>query len=75
MVNPAARTDRSSPIYGTPILDVDRAKAVFVLKRGMGMGKGFAGIENALFFHDRTRMLYGDAKSTLAKLVNEMKAV
>ena len=73
VVNPAARTDKSSPIYGMPILDVDKAKAVFVLKRGKG--KGFAGIENALFFDDKTRMIYGDAKGTLSKLVNEMKSV
>jgi len=73
VVNPAARTDKSSPIYGMPILDVDKAKAVFVLKRGKG--KGFAGIENALFFDDKTRMIYGDAKGTLSKLVNEMKNV
>jgi NAD(P) transhydrogenase subunit beta len=71
VVNPAARTDKSSPIFGMPILDADKARAVFVLKRGKG--KGFAGIENALFFDDKTRMLYGDAKGTLTKLVNEMK--
>ena len=71
VVNPAARTDESSPIFGMPILDADKARAVFVLKRGKG--KGFAGIENALFFDDKTRMLYGDAKGTLTKLVNEMK--
>jgi NAD(P) transhydrogenase subunit beta len=73
VVNPAARTDKASPIYGMPILDVDKARSVFVLKRGKG--KGFAGIENALFFDDKTRMLYGDAKATLTRLVNEMKAV
>jgi NAD(P) transhydrogenase subunit beta len=73
VVNPAARKDKSSPIYGMPILDVDRAKAVFVLKRGKG--KGFAGIENELFFDDKTRMLYGDAKTTLTRLVSEMKQV
>jgi H+-translocating NAD(P) transhydrogenase subunit beta len=73
VVNPAARTDKASPIYGMPILDVDKAKSVFVLKRGKG--KGFAGIENALFFDDKTRMLYGDAKGTLSRLVNEMKAI
>jgi len=71
VVNPAARADKSSPIFGMPILDVDRAKAVFVLKRGKG--KGFAGIENALFFDEKTRMLYGDAKATLTQLVQEMK--
>jgi NAD(P) transhydrogenase subunit beta len=73
VVNPAARTDKSSPIYGMPILDVDRAKSVFVLKRGKG--KGFAGIENALFFDEKTRMIYGDAKATLTRLVSEMKQV
>jgi len=73
VVNPAARSDKASPIYGMPILDVDKARSVFVLKRGKG--KGFAGIENALFFDDKTRMLYGDAKSTLSRLVNEMKTV
>lgn len=73
VVNPAARTDKASPIYGMPILDVDKAKAVFVLKRGKG--KGFAGIENELFFADKTRMLYGDAKGTLTKLVSEMKTI
>jgi NAD(P) transhydrogenase subunit beta len=73
VVNPAARTDKSSPIYGMPILDVDKARAVFVLKRGKG--KGFAGIENALFFDDKTRMIYGDAKQTLTRLVSEMKQV
>ncbi len=73
VVNPAARTDKASPIYGMPILDVDKARSVFVLKRGKG--KGFAGIENALFFDDKTRMIYGDAKATLSKLVNEMKAL
>ena len=73
VVNPAARSDKASPIYGMPILDVDKARSVFVLKRGKG--KGFAGIENALFFDDKTRMLYGDAKATLSRLVNEMKAV
>jgi len=73
VVNPAARKDKSSPIYGMPILDVDRAKSIFVLKRGKG--KGFAGIENELFFDDKTRMLYGDAKATLTRLVSEMKQV
>jgi NAD(P) transhydrogenase subunit beta len=73
VVNPAARADTTSPIYGMPILDVDKARSIFVLKRGKG--KGFAGIENALFFDDKTRMLYGDAKGTLSKLVNEMKQI
>ncbi len=73
VVNPAARTDKSSPIFGMPILNADHAKSIFVLKRGKG--KGFAGIENALFFDEKTRMLYGDAKSTLTRLVAEMKAI
>jgi NAD(P) transhydrogenase subunit beta len=73
VVNPAARKDKASPIYGMPILDVDKSKSIFVLKRGKG--KGFAGIENELFFDDKTRMLYGDAKATLTRLVSEMKQV
>jgi NAD(P) transhydrogenase subunit beta len=71
VVNPAAREDKSSPIYGMPILDVDRAKSVIVLKRGMAAG--FAGIENALFHAPATSMLFGDAKSSLTKLVSEVK--
>jgi NAD(P) transhydrogenase subunit beta len=73
VVNPAARTDPSSPIYGMPILDADKARAVFVLKRGMN--PGFAGIENELFYHPRTSMLFGDAKASLTKLVAEVKAL
>jgi NAD(P) transhydrogenase subunit beta len=72
VVNPAAREDKSSPIYGMPILDVDRAKSVIVLKRGMAAG--FAGIENALFHAPATSMLFGDAKSSLTKLVSEVKS-
>jgi NAD(P) transhydrogenase subunit beta len=71
VVNPAAREDPSSPIYGMPILDVDRAKSVIVLKRGMAAG--FAGIENALFHAPATSMLFGDAKASLTKLVTEVK--
>jgi NAD(P) transhydrogenase subunit beta len=71
VVNPAAREDKSSPIYGMPILDVDRAKTVIVLKRGMAAG--FAGIENALFHAPATSMLFGDAKASLSKLVSEVK--
>lgn len=73
VVNPAARNDKSSPIYGMPILDVDKAKSVIVLKRGKGAG--FAGIENELFYDDKTHMLFGDAKASLTKLVTEMKAL
>ena len=71
VVNPAARTDTTSPIYGMPILDADKAKHVIVLKRGMAAG--FAGIENALFNAPSTSMLFGDAKASLVKLVSEVK--
>jgi H+-translocating NAD(P) transhydrogenase subunit beta len=70
VVNPAARR-AGSPLQGMPILDVDQAKNVIVLKRGQG--KGFAGIENDLFYKDNTRMLYGDAQETVAKLVQAVK--
>jgi NAD(P) transhydrogenase subunit beta len=73
VVNPAARTDPTSPIYGMPILNVDEAKSVIVLKRGMSVG--FAGIDNMLFYQPRTRMLFGDAKASLVKLVTEIKAL
>lgn len=73
VVNPAAYDDPSSPIYGMPIIDAHLAKNIIIMKRGMG--KGYAGIENFLFFNDKTRMLFGDAKSTLQKLVNEMKSI
>jgi NAD(P) transhydrogenase subunit beta len=73
VVNPAARTDPASPIYGMPILDVDKARAVIVLKRSMNAG--FAGIENALFYEPRTAMLFGDAKASLTKLVTEIKGL
>lgn len=71
VVNPAAREDSSSPIYGMPIINVDKARTVFVLKRSMAAG--FAGIDNPLFFKDNTRMLFGDAKSTVQALVAEFK--
>ncbi|HEY9426642.1 MAG TPA: NAD(P)(+) transhydrogenase (Re/Si-specific) subunit beta [Gemmatimonadaceae bacterium] len=73
VVNPAAREDPTSPIYGMPILDVDKARNVIVLKRSMG--HGFAGIDNALFYRDRTRMLFGDAKRSLTDLVEALKTV
>ena len=72
VVNPVARTDKSSPIYGMPILNADKAKNVIVIKRGQGAG--FSGIENALFFLDNTRMLYGDGQKAAAELVNAVKA-
>ncbi|HYG14221.1 MAG TPA: NAD(P)(+) transhydrogenase (Re/Si-specific) subunit beta, partial [Bacteroidia bacterium] len=71
VVNPAARTDKDSPIYGMPILDVDYASHIIVMKRSMGAG--YAGIENELFFDPKTSMLFGDAKKTLLSLVAEMK--
>jgi H+-translocating NAD(P) transhydrogenase subunit beta len=72
VVNPAARSDTSSPIYGMPILDVDKARHVFVIKRSMN--PGFAGIENALFYNDNTMMIFGDAKSTVIALVEAIRA-
>jgi NAD(P) transhydrogenase subunit beta len=72
VVNPAARHDRNSPIYGMPILDVDKAKTVIVLKRSMN--PGFAGIENELFFNESTRMLFGDAKKSLLAVIQELKS-
>jgi len=71
VVNPAARNDPSSPIHGMPILNVDQAKRVIVLKRSMN--PGFAGIENALFYQPNTAMLFGDAKASLSQLVAEIK--
>jgi NAD(P) transhydrogenase subunit beta len=71
VVNPAARSDKSSPIYGMPILNVDHAKQVIVMKRSMN--PGFAGIENELFYAENTAMLFGDAKQSLGKLVHEIK--
>lgn len=71
VVNPAARTNRSSPIYGMPILNVQDAKSIIVLKRGRG--KGFSGVENDLFVSPKTNMLFGDAKQSLAQLANEVK--
>jgi len=73
VVNPAAEDDPSSPIYGMPIVKVRDAKNIIVMKRGMG--KGYAAIENMLFFNDKTRMLFGDARSTLQNLVNEVKSL
>jgi H+-translocating NAD(P) transhydrogenase subunit beta len=73
VVNPAAKRDPNSPIFGMPILNVDQARQIFVLKRGKGTG--FAGIENALFFDEKTSLIFGDAKATLQKLVTEMKAL
>ncbi len=73
VVNPAARTDRGSPIYGMPILEVDKARQVVVIKRGRGTG--FAGIENLLFYADNTRMLYGDGLQAVSAVIQELKAL
>ncbi|WP_337244219.1 NAD(P)(+) transhydrogenase (Re/Si-specific) subunit beta [Luteimonas sp. gir] len=73
VVNPVAKTDPASPIYGMPILDVIDSKHVVVIKRGKGTG--FAGIENALFYADNTRMLYGDGAEAAGALVTELKAL
>lgn len=73
VVNPAAKTDPSSPIYGMPILEVENAKNVIVMKRSMKAG--YAGIDNDLFYQPKTYMLFGDAKDTLTKLVNEVKSL
>jgi NAD(P) transhydrogenase subunit beta len=73
VVNPVARTDKSSPIYGMPILNADRAKNVIVIKRGRG--KGFSGIENRLFYLDNTRMLYGDGQAAVSELIQAVKSV
>ncbi|HLU61596.1 MAG TPA: NAD(P)(+) transhydrogenase (Re/Si-specific) subunit beta [Gammaproteobacteria bacterium] len=73
VVNPMARTNPESPIYGMPILDADKAKNVVVIKRGQGTG--FSGVENALFFNDNTRMLYGDAQDVAGKLLQALKGL
>ena len=73
VVNPVARTDKASPIYGMPILNADQAKNVVVIKRGQGAG--FSGIENALFYLDNTRMLYGDGQKAVAELIAAVKSV
>jgi NAD(P) transhydrogenase subunit beta len=71
VVNPAARTEKSSPIYGMPIINADKARMVIVMKRSMATG--FAGIENPLFYEPNTKMLFGDAKNVLQELIAEFK--
>jgi NAD(P) transhydrogenase subunit beta len=73
VTNPAAREDKNSPIYGMPILNVDRANNVVVLKRSMA--SGFAGIDNPLFYDPKTAMLFGDAKQSVSEITSEVQAL
>jgi NAD(P) transhydrogenase subunit beta len=73
VVNPAARTDKSSPIFGMPILNADKARQVYVIKRGQG--KGYAGIVNALFYGDNCDMVYGDAKTVLSTMIEAVRGL
>lgn len=73
VVNPSARTDKASPIYGMPILDADKAQNVIVIKRGKGTG--YSGVENALFYTDNCRMLYGDAQPMAGEIIQQLKAL
>ena len=73
VTNPAAKTNKSSPLYGMPILDVDRAKSIIVLKRSMR--PGFAGVDNELYYNEKCMMLFGDAKDSITKLISEMKSL
>jgi len=73
VVNPAAHNDPSSPIYGMPILDVENAKQVIINKRSMK--PGYAGIENELFYNQKTSMLFGDAKTVIQALITELKSM
>jgi len=73
VTNPSARNDKSSPIYGMPILNVDQAQSVIMMKRSMS--SGFAGVQNELFFLEKTQMLFGDAKNSVEKIVCEIKAL
>jgi NAD(P) transhydrogenase subunit beta len=70
VTNPAAKEDESSPIYGMPIIEVDQAHQVIVLKRSMN--PGFAGIDNDLFYHEKTSMLFGDAKASVGEITSEL---
>jgi H+-translocating NAD(P) transhydrogenase subunit beta len=73
VTNPAAKHSKSSPLFGMPILEVDRAKSIIVLKRSMR--PGFAGVDNDLYYDEKCMMLFGDAKDSLTKLITEMKSL
>src|SRR5262249_55327523 len=73
VTNPAAKTNKSSPLYGMPILEVDRAKSIIVLKRSMR--PGFAGVDNELYYNQKCMMLFGEAKQSITKLVGETKSL
>jgi NAD(P) transhydrogenase subunit beta len=73
VTNPAARTNKASPLYGMPILDVEKAKSIIVLKRSMR--PGFAGVDNELYYNERCMMLFGDAKDSITKLISELKSL
>jgi NAD(P) transhydrogenase subunit beta len=73
VTNPDARTKPASPIYGMPILNVDESRSVIVLKRSMN--SGFAGIDNPLFYGDKTAMLFGDAKASVTEITEELKTL
>ncbi|HXO40748.1 MAG TPA: NAD(P)(+) transhydrogenase (Re/Si-specific) subunit beta, partial [Thermoanaerobaculia bacterium] len=72
VTNPAARHDKSSPIYGMPIIDTDKAHTVMVIKRSLS--PGFAGIDNELYYMDKTMMLFGDAKAFVSAMIKELPA-
>jgi NAD(P) transhydrogenase subunit beta len=73
VVNPAARTDKASPIFGMPILNADKARQVYVIKRGQG--KGYSGIVNALFYSPNCNMVYGDAQAVLVKMIEAIRGL
>jgi NAD(P) transhydrogenase subunit beta len=73
VTNPSARSDKNSPIYGMPILNVDKAKTVIVLKRSMA--SGFSGVQNDLFFLEKTNMLFGDAKDSIEGMIKELREI
>ncbi|HHO56289.1 MAG TPA: NAD synthetase, partial [Trueperaceae bacterium] len=71
VVNPSAKEDENSPLWGMPIIEVDRARTTFILKRSMS--PGFSGVQNPLFFKEKSRMIFGDAKATISAMISEFK--